>query len=318
MQLNLDGALMADGQLIKCGGVANAWAGLIEDVSAGDLQLVNGKGLWIYKTLKTAKVERFTAYRNAFNLLVAGPGDLPTTTTICNSTVTDALVDNCRIQASAYEINFDAVDCESAQQAGWRLIPDGPLIGLHWSNGCWNEDNWRSLYDPALDPAGAPAIALAAARLLKFHFMAGDGTTGQALHLSVDHMRFGGGVRATLADGGSVKNLKIVAPELEEVADSISFINDAAGEIPSWVHPLDYDTIVNDPLDNMKSPHGLKRRHVTTGAKVGAVAGWVINPATNIAYLATLPAAQAGAVLVVPMPDLRAGLRCDGSSWSRW
>ena len=44
-----------------------------------------------------------------------------------------------------------------------------------------------------------------------------------------------------------------------------------------------------------------------TAAKVGATAGWVVNAANDQGKLATLPASQTNATLVVPLDDLEAG-----------
>jgi len=48
-------------------------------------------------------------------------------------------------------------------------------------------------------------------------------------------------------------------------------------------------------------------RQAGAAAKIGASAGWAVNEADNLAYLATLPAAQTAATLVVPLTRLKVG-----------
>lgn len=49
-------------------------------------------------------------------------------------------------------------------------------------------------------------------------------------------------------------------------------------------------------------------------AKVGATAGWVVGAGDNLAKLATLPAAQTGSTLVVPISGLKVGSTITGFS----
>lgn len=49
------------------------------------------------------------------------------------------------------------------------------------------------------------------------------------------------------------------------------------------------------------------QKQIGVGAKVGATAGWVVNAASDLPYIATLAASQTGSTLVVPIDGLNVG-----------
>lgn len=54
-------------------------------------------------------------------------------------------------------------------------------------------------------------------------------------------------------------------------------------------------------------PNTGRKRIYTTGAKVGATAGWAVGAANNVGRMATCPAGQTAATLVVPITGLKVG-----------
>lgn len=303
--ITLDGALTTDCTGFKLGDSDN-WYGLLADVKATGFAGTSGYACHNYKTLKTAAVERFTFSESHNGLLVSGTGGLPTTTLYANGVLTDNDFEGAYL-ANGYSITFDCIDFESNGKEGVKLLTTGDLVEIAFVNGCWFEDNWTTIAHTS------------STRADNFHFRAGDGTTGMTCRFLLDGAYFAvvyGAVtvpnytpRAILLDGGSVVQSIIRSPRFaSEVADAVSLRNSAAAEITEWVQ-VDYDTVVDG---NFVSRYGVKRYKVTTHAKAGATAGWVVNAANDGGVLATVPAGQTSSTLVVRLPGLRVGQRIDG------
>lgn len=77
-------------------------------------------------------------------------------------------------------------------------------------------------------------------------------------------------------------------------------------EQPGLSAPLNRKLTLTQLRSLVNTRTGIKRKS-TGRAKVGATAGWVVAAANNLGKLATLPAAQTGSTLVIPIDGLQVG-----------
>jgi hypothetical protein len=111
---------------------------------------------------------------------------------------------------------------------------------------------------------------------------------------------------------------KVTLPQLRLLVDDVSALTAAtAAQLAATTYFTVQDSALADPTTrNVRKVTLAEMRLLIlqskvfvqqTNAKVGTTAGWVVNAANDLGKLATIPAAQTNATLVVPITGLKVG-----------